>query len=62
MLQPVNKEILAPPKHSVLYEASQSIVCFQGLSKAQCRKMDIFTFEKGAQVKLKSYELTDLKE
>ena len=43
MVQPENKGILAPTKHSVLYKASQSIVCFAGVNKAQCRKMNIST-------------------
>ena len=43
MMQPEFKGILAPTKHSVLYGASQSIVCFAGLNNAQCQKTDIFT-------------------
>jgi len=58
MLRPEFKEILAPPKHSVLYEASQSIVCFAGVNKAQCQKMDILGLARFWLVEVKSYPTT----
>ena len=41
MMPPEFKGILAPPKHSVLWRASQSIVCFAEINNAQCQKTDI---------------------
>ena len=51
MLPQEFKGILAPTKHSVLSKASQSIVCFAGLNKAQCQKTNILTCHKPSGVK-----------